>query len=370
MWAGYLKSIQHDFYSSAAYHDFMQQQGEGEALLAVAGGCKKFLVWPFLLRSIDRDSGRQHRQPQDITSVYGYGGPLAVGCAPGDPFVLSALDALLANWRAAGVVSVFCRFHPLLENHLWVAHESESASDTNFARSFRLTHEGRTVSLDLALTDDEAWAGYRETHRRHIARARRLGLTWEFDHSFTHLLDFVRLYQDTMRRNGAAAGYFFGVNYFDGLRRNLDAVISLHLVRAGARVAAAALVSEYQGNVQYLFGGVDRDFLDLSPLKFLLEGIRRWARSRGDVVLHLGGGRGGREDSLFHFKSGFSRRRHPFYTGRYILDRDLYRFLSQEHLLGAEKLGKSVDPNFFPAYRAPTNDVAGEQNAALQAIVE
>jgi Acetyltransferase (GNAT) domain len=365
LWADYLRAARHDFYSSPAYHDFMQQQGQGEAWLAVAGTHDRFLAWPLLRRPLDAGIAPGQRLC-DITSVYGYGGPLAHGCSPGDPFLAGAWQAMVEYWRARGVVSLFCRFHPLLENHRWVEHFAASEAGRPDP-ALQLTCEGHTVSLDLARTDREAWAGYRESHRRHITRARRSGLVCETDYRFTHLPDFMRLYHDTMRRNAAAAEYFFTAEYFEQLRQKLDPAIFLHVAHAGRRLAAAALVSEYQGIVQYLFGGVDGEFLELSPLKLLIEAVRHWARSRGNSVVHLGGGRGGREDSLFYFKSGFSPRRHAFYTGRCVLDPVLYRSLAEQRTSEAAGRGGTLDLHYFPAYRAPLAEPAAGQPPALLA---
>jgi lipid II:glycine glycyltransferase (peptidoglycan interpeptide bridge formation enzyme) len=135
-------------------------------------------------------------------------------------------------------------------------------------------------------------------------------------------------------------------------------------------LAAAALVSEYRGIVQYIYGGVEEELYSLSPLKSLLDHVRRWSRSRGDSVLHLGGGRGAREDSLFYFKAGFSGRRHPFYTGRWILNQELYRRLSEERRTQGRELKKNLDGNFFPAYRAPFVEPVEENVPLLSAVID
>src|SRR5690242_17116885 len=82
LWAEYLHTTCHDFYYSEAYHDFMQEQGYGEAWLAVVGSREKSLIWPFLLRNVNPASAPPQKGMRDITSVYGYAGPLASGCAP------------------------------------------------------------------------------------------------------------------------------------------------------------------------------------------------------------------------------------------------------------------------------------------------
>ena len=355
-WADWLEPTHHDFYHGAAYHHFEEKQGHGEAWLAVFGSRDQFLAWPYLVRPIDQGLGCKETGLRDVGSVEGYAGPVVFGCSPGDPFLRLACQALQEHWKAIGAVSVFCRFHPLLENHRWaemLPASTPAATPDCERREIQVKLEGHTVSLDLALTQEEAWSQYRDTHRRHMNRARRADLVSESDDHFEKLADFMRLYYSTMHRNRAAPHYFFDIHFVEGLREALAPAVFLHVAHIGTTVAAAVLVSEYRGIVQYLFGGVENEFYTISPLKLLLEDVRKWGSSRGNSVLHLGGGRGGHEDSLFYFKAGFSPRRHPFYTGRWILDPDRYRWLSEERTKQARVLAKNLDLNFFPAYRAP-----------------
>ena len=81
----------------------------------------------------------------------------------------------------------------------------------------------------------------------------------------------------------------------------------------------------------------------------MLDYARTWARQRGNDVLHLGGGVGGRADSLFQFKAGFSPRRHAFHTWRVIVDPDQYEALCARRP-GSENADDATD--FFPRYRA------------------
>lgn len=368
-WDEYLDRTRHDFHHGAAYHRFLEGQGCGEARLAVVGSPDRFLAWPCLVRTIDSGFASPDTPLLDITSSDGYAGPLAFGCEPGDPFLLRAWQTLVECWRAAGVVSAFSRFHPLLDNHRWVSGLPLSTLDgASDAAAIKL--EGHTVSIDLSLSDEQAWSQYRDTHRRHINRGRRLGLVSQTDGAFEYLDAFVRLYNNTMRHNHAADGYFHDLRYMEMLRLSLGPAASLHVTRLGTRVAAAALVSEYRGIVQYIYGGVESELYSVSPLKSLLEHVRQWSRSRGDSVLHLGGGRGAREDSLFYFKAGFSGRRHPFYTGRWILNQELYRRLSEEHRTQGREVRKIFDGNFFPAYRAPFVEPVEENVPLLSAVTD
>jgi hypothetical protein len=85
----------------------------------------------------------------------------------------------------------------------------------------------------------------------------------------------------------------------------------------------------------------------------MFDYVRFWAKERGNKVFHLGGGVGSSKDSLYNFKAGFSKQRHPFLTLRLILDEEKYRYLGDcraKYLkIQPEVLVKS---NYFPAYRS------------------
>ena len=121
---------------------------------------------------------------------------------------------------------------------------------------------------------------------------------------------------------------------------------------------------ELDGIVQAHLAGTNEGLRQLSPLKVLLDDARSWARNRGNHVLHLGGGRGGKEDSLFAFKARFSARRHAFHTGRWILEPRLYRELVEARWRGLGSCD-STGEGFFPAYRArPASATGSESNRA------
>jgi hypothetical protein len=74
-----------------------------------------------------------------------------------------------------------------------------------------------------------------------------------------------------------------------------------------------------------------------------------WAKAQGATVLHLGGGVGGAQDSLFDFKSGFGTGRHVFRLWKRVLRPDVYRALDEAR----REIRGEPDPKFFPTYRAP-----------------
>jgi hypothetical protein len=355
-WPERLDAVPHDFYHTAAYHLFSQNCGEGEAFLATYGDRTKFVAWPYLLRRVADSAGLENSTVTDVASVYGYPGPLVYNAAADPLFLARAWDALVAVWRSQKVVAVFTRFHPVLENHRWLRSLCPPAPSTRCGPCAGpergLVPSGQTVSIDLQVPESENLRDCQRILRQEIARGRRLGLTTEPDDSWRHLEDFVALYHCTMTRNRASSDYFFSSDYFQRLRIALGPYVHLIVTKLDAQVVAAGVFVEYQGIVQAHLAGSSEQWRALSPFKVLLDDVRRWARERGNRIFHIGGGRAGRDDSLFAFKARFSRCRHPFYVGRWILDADAYHSLCEQRRTYAHDTGLELeDTDFFPGYR-------------------
>ncbi len=328
-WISVLDESAYDFYSLPGYVDLCARDEGGEAralLVEHDGNC---MVLPLIVRDISGGRG------VDATSPYGYPGILSVG--GGDPaFLRASLKAGIDALRATGVVSVFVRLHPLL-NPL----PPEGIGT--------VVLHGETVSIDLTQSSEALWADTRGGHRREIERAVRLGCVARIDEAWAHVEEFKRLYRETMTRRHAAPGFFFGDDYFERLRVTLGERLQLAVVESGGAVAAAGLFVETGGIVQYHLSGADGSFAKVQPTKLMIHFMRGWAKERGNQTMHLGGGVGSQNDSLFQFKAGFSSRRHAFRTMRIVVDEARYRRLVLDH-------DPSLDPadlgGFFPLYRA------------------
>ncbi len=319
------------------------------------------LAWPYLLRPIEEER-LDVSDLMDVTSVYGLPGPLSWGCANDDPFIDRAWRRIVDIWREQRVVAAFTRFHPLIAN-------AELGKSLAWPMGDRcgvggVVSVGPTVSIDLTQDMAAIRADYGRDLRRRIAKARRKGLTTVDDTEWRHLGEFIRLYHATMERADADAFYYFSEQDFARLRSALREEVHLLAVQDGDRVVAAGLFTEFDGIVEWLLAASDVEYSHLSPSKNLLDDAIEWARERGDRILHIGGGRGGREDSLYWFKSQFSKHRHIYHTGAWVLDDVDYRKLVEARKAALED-GELLVPNHFPAYRAPAV-AAGELDSPRQ----
>lgn len=341
-WNAWLDHVPHDFYHRAEYHLMAERRGEGCAFLAVFGDPHRFVAWPYLLVRLSVIPGLEFTRRCDVTSVYGYPGPLSHGCHADGTFREEAFEAIRALWRRQNAVSAFSRTNPLLRNAALL--ECLGA----------LVSCGQTVSVNLDIPLEQSWAGYRRSHRYEIRKGLQAGLQVVQDTEWRYLDEFVSLYAESMRRRDASDRYRFDKKYFTALREALGGSGHLLLTRKGEDIAAAAVFTECCGIVQYHLSATREEYRPLAPAKVLLDGARVWAKARGNNVLHLGGGVGGAEDSLFRFKTGLSNCRHAFFVWRAVLDQEGYDLLAEARARFAA--GRGLIPEhrgFFPAYRQP-----------------
>ncbi len=347
-WPTWLREGAHDIYQTAGFHAYAEGSGEGRAFLAVLGDRHRGLAWPYLLRDVAGVPGLAGSDATDVTSVYGYPGPVAWGCDPGDRFLGLAWTELLALWRDQRVVAAFTRFHPLIENVSLVAgFRGEEGLRIGIQPVIRL---GETVSIDCAIDDEAARGAYHSSERRNIERARDDGLITVEDEGWASLGEFARLYRATMALNRASPYYYFSDADLVRLRDALADHAHLLVTRRGDDMVAAGILIEYAGIVHTYLSASDRGVRP-SPKPLFYDDARRWARARRNRLLHLGGGRGSTDDSLLAFKRRFSALRHAFHVGRWVLDARAYRDLvvMRKAVNGPHP---SLDPAYFPAYRA------------------
>ena len=344
-WKETLQKIAHDVYHLPEYSEIEARRNDAiaEAILITQGDHVLFV--PYLLRRcgplLKDGSTDANANIYDVISPYGYPGFLWQSKENSGDFISQALQALRQSLKERGVCAAFFRMHPILRD--WA---NELEPDT-------FIENGETVSVDLTLTEAELWAHTRKGHQSTINKCKRLNLVSRMVPFAQYRDEFIQIYCETMDRVGAKASYYFDQEYFSALQK-LEGHLHLGIVEQADQVICASLFFECCGIVQAHLGGTRTAYLNLSPFNLLLHEARLWAKSRGNTVLHLGGGVGGsKEDRLYIFKSGFSRQRHVFKTARFVLDQALYNGLVEQR---SQFLGISVDQllssQFFPAYRA------------------
>lgn len=341
LWMQTLAKLRHDVYHLPKYVAAEAQRTQTTPAAVVIFEGDKFFFLPYLLRQCCDIIAESAAQGFDIVSPYGYPGILLSEAAmhtPGFPDL--AMQELQKVLKAQGICSAFVRLHPILNQNFTAIF----APDT-------FIHKGETISVDLTLSEAEIWAHTRKGHQSTINKCKRLGYTARMVPCVEYMDILKAVYVETMNRVSARQLYYFDDDYFNNLL-DLGEKIHLCIVEQAQEIAAACLFFEWCGIVQAHLGGTRDQFIEQSPFNLLLDYVRYWAKARGNKFLHLGGGVGGNVDSLYKFKSGFSRQKHEFLTLRLITDAEKYHNLvklrAQALNIQSEEL---LEKEFFPAYR-------------------
>jgi len=339
-WMGALNGL-HDFYHLPSYNDLARRLNQGEPRLLVYENGEYRISLPLLIRRIDSGvDGPGGGQWFDATSVYGYAGPVASHSDIPVRIKHDFHEALTKALIEMKVVSLFSRLHPLL---------NQSSLLTGIGV---ITGNGYTISIDLRLPEEMQVAQYRGDHRRGIRKLREMGAVCAIDAELTHLNAFIDSYYHNMERVGAKPEYFLPHSYFKRLMATTEATAKLFVCSIEEEFACAAIFLKCGSIIQYHLSTTSEKFLKYAPTKLLLDTARQWGVQEGAATLHLGGGVGSSEDSLFKFKAGFSQIRHEFFTWRWILLENEYRRLTSSKTGTREiDVNQSLSNDFFPAYR-------------------
>lgn len=334
-WARFLKGTSHDVYHLPEYVALCGEEEDSESAAFYVESKGTALLAPLLIRklpdALDAPSGWR-----DASSPYGYPTPLL-----SDPEGFGSAENLFATFRTAAaeanIVTAFLRLHPLLP-----------LGFDDRTRIGDLVRHGDTVAVDLTASREEMWSQTRANHRSDINKLRRREFTVRID-DWSYFGEFQRIYRLTMQRVDADDYYRFADSYFAGLRNALGE--GLHLITVlspNQQVAAAGLFTGIHKIVEYHLGATNPDFYRDAPSKLMFDAARQWGSEHGFQWLHLGGGLGGRNDSLFHFKAGFSALQRPFHTLRIVSDPEAYDRLQE---LWTATSGRHPEGDFFPSYR-------------------
>lgn len=323
-WISVLSEIgSFDFVHTHDFHRLSHQNGEGEPVLFVVRSDLGAVhaCWPLLHRKIPNTN------LYDLTSVYGYAGPVFDKFADPD----MCIDLMLSKMRAENNISLFSRMHPIFI--------SDIASETS--RGSRLSD---VVVIPISQSENVT-ADYRGSHRREISAAYKAGVDVVVDHGTETLDKFISIYQGAMLDLGASNYYFFNKNYFEQLCAVNDFKVIIISAKLNDNFIASSLFIITGKIMQYYLSGSVAEFRKLAPSKVILAKAHEVAIRLGCDYLILGGGVGSKQDALYKFKQGFSNLSMPFYVKKVILDAVQY------HDLVRATGNTDADDAFFPLYR-------------------
>ncbi|MCR5271970.1 MAG: peptidoglycan bridge formation glycyltransferase FemA/FemB family protein [Lachnospiraceae bacterium] len=245
----------------------------------------------------------------DMSTPYGYGGPLCFGPCD-DEFKSAFIENLRDYCNRNKIVTLFFRFNPMTDNALLFNENIETVRLKN------------TVFMDTS-NEETIFKNMAPKTRNMVRKARKNGVNIISDCG-EKIMEFKKIYDETMTRVGVDEYYFFEEKYYDYLKDNMSKnMIILYAVYEGLIVGASIFLYDKNG-MHYHLSGTMTKYRNMGINDYILYSAALIAYKKGLKTLHLGGGSGA-YDSLFSFKKHFNENGlRDFYIGRMIFDKEAF----------------------------------------------
>lgn len=331
-WDEIVKSFSlHDVYYLSGYVKGFSLHGDGVPQLLYFENQSTRAINVIMKKDIADDSkflGKLEKDTYfDFSTPYGYGGFIVEGSD------IETLEKEYSDYcRTNNIISEFVRFHPVTANYK----KMESVYDVE--------ELGNTVCMTLE-SEEQIWANLSSKNRNMIRKALNSGLKCFWGRDENLIPEFMRLYNMTMDRDNARDYYYFNYDFYQSIVSELKRNALFFYVKLDNKIVSMALILFEGSQAHYHLSAADREYMNLAPTNLLLYETAMFVKHIGCKTLHLGGGLGASEDSLYKFKKAFNRNEDTkFYIGKKIFKQDIYDELTKLNSQGTEG-------SFFPAYR-------------------
>lgn len=269
----------------------------------------------------------------DLTTPYGYGGFIFEGNI--DKKNLKQFDIDYIRYcKINNIVSEFVRFHPVLNN-------SKTAEGI-----YDVVELGPTVTLDLE-SQDQIWNNLKSKNRNVIRKAKKSGVEIRWGNDSKLFEKFVPMYNATMDKDEANKYYYFDETFYQSIKDDLKYNMLMFYAYFEGEIVSMAMILLANGNMHYHLSASNPKFNRFSPSNLLLSEAANWGVENGFEKLHLGGGLGSQEDSLYKFKDSFSKTSNTLFSiGKKIFNQEIY-----DELVALKNIDEVDKKNFFPVYR-------------------
>ena len=199
--------------------------------------------------------------------------------------------------------------------------------------------------------ENEQWYNFKPKVRNNVRKARSYGLKAKVYYKKikkSRIKAFYEIYCKTMDRHNAESRYRYTLDFFKEFITNNPKSCALAFTFKGKKAVSVELLLLSDKVVYSFLGGSDEDYFYARPNDLLKLKVMNWARKKDFEYYFLGGGKV-EKDSLYHYKKSFfpKDQDYTFYTGRKILNKEIYNALVQSNPVAS----KSATNEFFPLYR-------------------
>lgn len=320
-----------DLYFDENYGKLYEKTENGKVEIFVYKDENGVISNQFIKRTIPTIQGEYY----DITTPYGYGGPVIEQCN-NRKLLLKKYEIAFENYcKKNNIVSEFIRFHPIINNAL------------EFKDIYEVKYMRKTLGTNLEKYEDPVQEEFSKSCRKNIRQCKNKGITFKVTENPENISKFKEIYYSTMDRNKATDYYYFDDEYFDKMLKYFKNNILIVEAIYEEKTIAMGLYFIYNKILHIHLSGTLTEYLYLSPAYMLRYGATLWAKEHRYKLIHHGGGRSNsEEDSLYLFKKNFAKNTEfDFYIGKKIWNQEIYNKLCEEKNI------EQRNTDFFPAYR-------------------
>jgi len=308
------------------YLKLHETYGDGTAEAVFYESKYGMVYYSFLIRRI------KNSRFVDITTPYGYGGPVFTGINHKNNLILAFefIKEFDKYCLDVGVVSEFIRYTPHLKNHIPL-----------MENGFPVVKHCNNVVIDLKKNWEEINKNIRYSYLSQIRKNENLGkLKFSFASGNNATKTFYELYSKNMEYKKIKGYFNFRKLYIELLANKINNDILISQVKYQEKIINSAIfLLSRPYFIDYFLAASAIDFKQAMGSHYLIYKTIEWAKNSGFIKMQLGGG----HSSLIFFKSGFSKEVDEYFVSKIIRNTYEYERLVE---LNSKRLNST-----FPAYR-------------------
>lgn len=321
-WEAALLAVPHVYTHTHWYNEAMQLASKREIFLYMGETPDFKVICPIALRQKGADD------PYDINTPYGFSGFASKGS------YVSFAEEWHTFMRANDFVCGYIMLHPFLQAN-------------GLAKSSELFAGKNTYYLNLTPPQDQLLQNFSHGHQYDLKQwlNKRVQITLSKNKELT--TSFVNLYEQLLRRKGAASVYNFGATSWERIFAEEASV--LICVQHNGQIEAAAVFILYGDMADYFMVATTEN--GRVHAKGIIWEAIKMCKAKQIAWLHLGGGIK-ENDSLEQFKARFGAKAYRTYSFRQLYNTESYRALCEKY-----QVDYINETAYFPHYWAKRNEV-------------
>ncbi len=291
--------------------------------------CYPFLITPVQITSPD---GKIYdTKYKDISSIYGYSGPLFAG----NQNQLGEVWEMFDKWcEEENIIAEFTRF-------------------SIYAQTQKNAHSKTDIfpNRPSAITDlnEDLFNQLGKKTRNMIRKAEKSNLISRELDTKNGMDEFRELYDKTMSRNNATSFFEYNDKYYGALLELPEKELRLFGVFDGNKMVASAISLSHKESALYHLGASLKEYSNKGAGNLVLYHMSKTLQKDGIKFITVGGGRTTAEDDpLLRFKKSNATKLETFHIGKRIVDYKGYKEVVQ---IWEELYNKKIENQNLIFYR-------------------